>query len=428
LLITYTKHLLTNRTIVLILIPVGRHIFHVDLDAFFVAVEQAEHPELRGKPVIVGGDADGRGVVATASYEARAFGVFSGQPLRTARRLAPEAIFVRGSYQKYETASQAFHAILRDFTPLVESGGLDEAWLDVTGCEGLIGAPPVAAASIRSRVRGELNLPCSVGIGSSKTIAKVASDKAKPDGIFEVAAGQEAAFLAPLPLRDLPFLGASMEKRLNQLGITRLGQVAALSVDSLEGLFGRHGRQLAARFRGIDFAPVAFEHDPQKSISREGTFAYDVADPAHLRAVLRGFSESVGSQLRGQKRRARTITLKLRYDDFTTISRSKTLKRATNSDEAIFGAAEGLMVEARERDSRPIRLIGVGAANLVSPEVQLALEPSSDEKFESISATFDRVRSRYGRRSLQTGRTAFDAATADGNILERGTGLSSQIR
>ena len=404
----------------------ARQILHIDLDAFFVAVEQARLPELRGKAVIVGGDPGGRGVVATASYEARVFGVYSGQPLSTARKLAPHAVFLRGDFQEYGRVSKAFHAILADYTPLRESGGLDEAYLDVTGCEGISGSPRDAAESIRARVRAELALPVSVGIASSKTVAKVASDKAKPDGVCEVPLGNEAAFLAPLPLRDLPFLGASTEKRLNQLGITTVGQLADLSEGALEALFGQHLRQLAGRCRGIDPAPVA-GREPQRSISREGTFAADVADPAHLRAVLRGFSESVGSQLRSQARRARTNSLKLRYDDFTTVSRSLTLKRPTNSNEAIFEAGNRLLEALRQRESRPVRLIGVGASNLVSAEVQLALEPSPDERFESLSAAFDRVRGKYGNRSLQTGRTAFDSATQDDRILEKNTGLSSQI-
>jgi DNA polymerase-4 len=406
---------------------VARHILHCDLDAFFVSAEQARDPALRGRAVIVGGDPGGRGVVATASYEARAFGVYSGQPLHTARRLVPDAVFVRGNYGEYSRLSGLFHAILAGYTPLVESGGLDEAYLDVTGCEALIGAPHQAAESIRTRVRDELSLPVSVGIGTSKTVAKVASNKAKPDGVCEVPDGSEAAFLAPLPLRDLPFLGASSEKRLHEFGITTIGQIAALAPGTLEALFGPHGLQLAERCRGIDPSPVAGGHETQKSISREGTFSSDVAEPAHLRAVLRGFSESVGSQLRAQQRRARTIALKLRYDDFTTLSRSFTLRRPTNSNEAIFDAANKLLEALRQRDSRPVRLIGVGVSNLVSPDVQLALEPSRDERLDSLSAAFDRVRAKYGRRSLQTGRTAFDSAASDDRIFDKNTGLSSQI-
>lgn len=404
-----------------------RRILHCDLDAFFVAVEQARDAELRGKAVIVGGDPDGRGVVSTASYEARAFGVYSGMPLRMAKRLAPNAVFLRGDYKEYSRVSRVFHAILGDYTPLVESAGLDEAYLDITGCEGLIGEPRTAAASIRARVRAETGLAVSVGIATSKLVAKVASDKAKPDGVLEVTAGEEAAFLAPLPLRSLPMLGGSAERRLNQLGILTIGQIAALPASTLESLFGRYGMVLGERARGIDLTPVAGS-DTQKSISREGTFASDVARPATLRAILHGFSESVGAQLRSQGRRARTISLKLRFDDFTTISRSLTLKRPANSNEAIFAAANRLLEATRSIDKRPVRLIGVSAANLVTADVQLALTPTKDERLESLSQVFDRVRGKYGFRSLQTGRTAFDKATADDDsVFDKNTGLSSQI-
>jgi DNA polymerase-4 len=406
---------------------VARSILHIDLDAFFVAVEQARDPSLLGRPVVVGGEPGGRGVVATASYEARAFGVHSALPLRTAQRLAPHAVFLRGDYVEYSRVSRLFHAILEDYTPLVESGGLDEAYLDLTGCEAIAGTPLAAAGTIRARIRAELGIPASVGIASCKLVAKVASDRAKPDGVYEVPEGQEAAFLAPLPLRALPMLGPSLERRLKRLGVTTLGQVAALPVETLEGLFGRQGRLVAARCAGVDTSPVA-GHAAAKSISREGTFAGDVSDPAHLAAVLRGFSESVGSQLRKQEKRARTVALKLRYEDFTTLSRSLTLKRPAESDDAIFEAALSLFEALRRRERRPVRLIGVGVSNLVGPELQLSLGAGGDEKQERLSATFDRVRRKYGARSLQTGRTAFDKATrAKGWSLDKSAGLSSQL-
>jgi DNA polymerase-4 len=222
-------------------------------------------------------------------------------------------------------------------------------------------------------------------------------------------------------------LGPRMESRLAQMGLSTLGQLASLPVATLEGLFGRHGAMISQRSRGIDPTPVGGEHGA-KSISREGTFAADVADPEHLRSVLRAFSESVGSQLRTQGRRARTVTLKLRYEDFTTVSRSTTLPRPLNSNEAIYEAADSLLGRLRQAERRPVRLIGVGASNLVDDAVQLSLEPSRKAKDESISAAFDRVRRKYGTRSLQTGRTAFDGATnRDDGVFERSTGLSSQI-
>ncbi len=418
---------LTIENIFAISADMARRILHVDLDAFFVAVEQARDPALRGRAVIVGGDPDGRGVVATASYEARVFGVYSGMALRTAKRLAPAAIFLRGNFGEYQRVSRLFHAILADFTPLVEAGGLDEAYLDITGCEAICGEPQAAAASIRGRVRAELGLAVSVGIAGGRTVAKIASDRAKPDGVCEVAAGEEAAFLAPLPLRALPMLGESTERRLSEIGLSTLGQVAALPLEALEGLFGRGGRALGERCRGLDETPVSGRGEA-KSISREGTFATDVAESAHLRAVLRGFSESVGAQLRAQGRRARTVTLKLRLGDFTTLSRSLTLKRPLAGDDAIFAAADRLLTLLRAQKPAAVRLIGVGVSNFATDAVQLALEPAPVEREEQISAALDSVRRKYGRPSLQTGRTAFDPLTGgDEWHHERNLGLFSQM-
>ena len=407
----------------------ARQILHVDLDAFFVAVEQARDPTLVGKPVVVGGDPSGRrGVVATASYEARKYGVHSAMPISTASRLLPpETVYLRGNYREYSRVSRGFHAILGDCTPLVESGGLDEAYLDITGCEALIGTPEQAAATIRARVRAELGIAASVGGATSKLVAKVASDHAKPDGVCLVPEGGEADFLAPLPLRALPMLGPSTEKRLAGLGLSTLGQLAAVPEPTLETMFGPHGAVIGARARGIDPSRVGGEHNA-KSISREGTFAADVADPEHLRSVLRVFSESVGAQLRKSGRRARTVSLKLRYEDFTTVNRSVTLAQAVNSDDGIYEASNGLLSKLRQAERRPVRLIGVGASNLVNDAVQLSLEPTREMQSEQLSAAFDKVRGKYGSGSLQTGRTAFDGPVRRrDDLFERHSGLSSQI-
>jgi DNA polymerase-4 len=390
-----------------------RSILHVDLDAFFVAVEVARNPELRGKAVVVGGDPSGRrGVVSTASYEARKFGVHSAMPISTAVRLAPHAVYLRGDYREYVRVSRLFHAILQRYSPLVEPGGLDESYIDVPGCEAIAGTPPEAAARIRERVRAELGLPASVGIASSKVVAKVASDKAKPDGVCHVLPGTEAAFLAPMPLRALPMLGPSAEKKLTSIGISTLGQLQKVPEVTLVTLFGNHGASLGQRAHGIDPSQVA-GHDEAKSISREGTFQFDVNDSDHLRAVLRGFCESVGSQLRHSGRRARTVALKLRYEDFTTMNRSLTPGQPLSSDEAIYAAADTLLTRLRNSSKRPVRLIGVGVSNFVEDVVQLALEPSQSTKHESLSATFDSIRKKYGSKSLQTGRTAFDKSLQD---------------
>ena len=361
---------------------------------------------------MVGGAPGGRGVVATASYEARKFGVHSAMPIRTAVRLAPHAIYLRGDYTEYVRVSRLFHAILHRYSPLVESGGLDEAYIDVTGCEPLVGTPPEAAALIRERVKDELGLPVSVGIASSKVVAKVASDKAKPDGVCHVLPGTEAAFLAPMPLRALPMLGPSAEKKLLSIGISTLGQLQAIAEPTLVALFGNHGASIGLRSRGIDPSRVGGDSEA-KSISREGTFAADVIDSAHLHAVLRGFCESVGTQLRRSGRRARTVSLKLRYEDFTTVNRSLTPGQPISSDEAIYEAADILLTRLRTAVKRPVRLIGVGLSNFVEDVVQLTLEPSQSTKDESLSATFDTIRKKYGSKSLQTGRTAFDKTLRD---------------
>lgn len=405
----------------------ARQILHVDLDAFFVAVEVARRPELKGLPVVVGGDPGGRGVVSTASYEARKFGVFSGMALRTAQRLCPQAVFLRGDFREYERVSRMFHGILSAFTPLVESGGLDEAYLDITGCEGIVGTPTQAAATIRQQVREATGLAASVGIGSSRMIAKIASDRAKPDGVLKVPEGTEATFLAPLPLRAMPFLGPSAETKLKGIGISTIGQLAALPDTALLALFGPHGPALGSRARGVDTTPVGEGHGGRKSISREGTFNEDVSSNQKLHAVLRAYSESVASQLREKGMRARTVSLKLRFGDFTTISRSATLKRPASSNDAIYEAAEALLDAARRQDGRAVRLIGVGLSNFVDDSHQLSLEPSVDERQEKLSAAMDRVRTKYGTRSLQTGRTAFRDFAESDDLQEKQTGLSSQL-
>jgi len=417
-----------------------RAILHVDLDAFFVAVELARDPSLRGKPVVVGGDPSGRGVVATASYEARKFGVHSAIPLATAKRLCPQAIFLRGDFPAYQRASKAFHAILRDFSPLVESGGLDEAFVDVTGCGPVIaarcGVPSdaadeelavAAADAIRQRVHDEQQLTASVGIASGKSIAKIASDAAKPDGVLLVPAGGEAEFLAPRPVRDLPGLGPKAEAHLTRLGIRTLGQLAAMPEGTLRALFGSGGPDLGRRARGIDTSRVTEGRGIPKSISREGTYASDTADTALLRASLRAYAESVATDLRRVERKARCVTLKLRYNDFSTINRSRTLERATSDDDDLYGTAVELLSSALERDGRAVRLIGLGASQLVDDATQLDLfEPRRNSR-ESLVRALDGLRARYGNRSVRTGQTFFDPFEDGEDFAEKRTGLSSQM-
>lgn len=420
-----------------------RTILHVDLDAFFVAVEQVRDPGLRGKPVIVGGDPDGRGVVATASYEARVYGISSGMALSSARRLCPDAIFVRGDFRAYEDASRRFHGILRDFSPLVEPGGLDEAYVDVTGCQPVIdalsgerGAEPksaqevgrLAGQAIRARVRKELELAASVGIATGRTLAKIASDVAKPDGMLVVPAGEEAAFLAPRPVRDLPGLGPAAEASLARLGVRTLGQLAAMPASWLTERFGKWGPTLAERARGVDPTPVGSGRGRAKSISREGTYARDVDQPTVLRASLRGYAESVGEDLRRARRRARRVTLKLRYSDFTTITRSRTLKRPTQADDVLFETGVSLLEEALAREGMAVRLVGLGASLLTEDAAQLDLFDERELPSGALLESIDALRRKYGYRAVQTGLTFFDPYVSSPDWEpERHTGLSSQI-
>jgi DNA polymerase-4 len=417
-----------------------RVILHVDLDAFFVAVEQARDPSLRGKPVVVGGDPDGRGVVATASYEARVFGVHSAMPLRTARRLCPDAIFLNGNYKEYSRVSREFHTILSTFSPLVEPGGLDEAYLDVTGCGPIIERMTGTSCStpeslgqeigeaVRRRVREELSINASVGVASGRSLAKIASDAAKPDGLLVVPFGGEAGFLERRPVRDLPGLGAKAEAELTRLGVRTLGQVAALPDALLRRMFGKWGPELGQRARGIDPTPVGAGRAGAKSVSREGTFAQDIADVEALRATLRGFAESVGAELRRMQKRARTVQLKLRYGDFSTISRSRTLDRPTHSDEKLFETGVFLLERALERDPRAVRLIGLGATGLVEDAVQGDLFDVQEARGEDLLRAVDGVRGRYGSHSLQRGRTFFDPITGSEEWEpDKQTGLSTQL-
>jgi len=376
---------------------------HVDLDAFFVSVEQVDNPELKGKPVVVGGKPDRRGVVAAASYEARAFGLHSGMPLTTASRLCPEAIFIEGSFAKYRRASRGFMAILADFSPYLEPVGIDEAYLDVTGFQSLHGSMHRMARKIKQRVKDELGLQASIGIASGKVVAKVASDFSKPDGLLEVAAGKERSFLAPLPVAQLPGVGKKTERALKGLGITTIGKLADKPLATLKSRFGIYGEMLHRYARGIDEREIAPPAEA-KSMSRETTFAADTADRSFLTATLRYLSERVGSELRERGRQAGRVTLKLRYADFTTITRSRTLTRSADTDQAIFGTGVDLLLKALVQEKQPVRLIGIGVSHL-SEGKQLGLLDSTEQRLERLNKAIDRIRSKYGFTAIQTGRT-----------------------
>ncbi len=382
-----------------------RSIIHLDLDAFYASVEQLRRPELRGLPVIVGGapSADGspqlhRGVVSAASYEARVHGVHSAMPLRTALRLCPQAVVVPVDFRAYRDASKAVFDVARDYTPILEPLSLDEAFLEVTGSVRRFGPPRHIAEEIRDRVLAATGLHASFGVATCKTVAKIASDLRKPRGFVVVEPGDEAAFLAPLPLRRLPGLGPSSERALNGLGISTLGQLAALPLDTVQRRVGRAaGRSLWERAQGIDESPVTIPGAP-RSVSREETFARDVAQRAALHARVAELAGDVAARLRTGGWTARTVTLKLRYSDFTTITRQETLPTATATDTTVRDAALALLDTAWSGDA--VRLLGVGVTGLESaPQLDLFSRPANDR----IDRTLDRLRARFGQDAIRRG-------------------------
>jgi len=377
---------------------------HIDLDAFFVSVEQVLNPELKGKPVVVGGKPDRRGVVAAASYEARAFGLHSGMPLATASRLCPQTIFIEGSFPRYRDASKKFMAILADFSPYLEPMGLDEAYLDATGFESIHGSIRQMAVAIKKRIKDELGLCASVGIAGCKVVAKVASDLSKPDGLLEVPAGEERSFLAPLPVVQLPGVGKKSERVLRGLGINTIGQLAALPLGILKSHFGIAGVIIHNHANGIDERKVEPPGEA-RSISRETTFGRDTSDGSLLSATLRYLSEKVGSALRRQGKQAGCITLKLRYADFTTITRQQTLSQAGDSDQIIFDTGCKLLKKELSAGKQAVRLIGIGVASLVESGRQLDMLDASDMRLKKLDMAIDRIRQKYGFTAIQTGRT-----------------------
>ena len=379
-----------------------RHILHIDLDAFFVSVEQTLAPELRGKLVIVGGRPDRRGVVASASYEARVFGIRAGMPLAQAYRLCPKAIFLQGSFTAYRDASERFMEILADFSPCLEPAGLDEAYLDVTGCEAH-GTPHRLALCIKERVKKELGLIASVGMASCKVVAKIASDLGKPDGLVEVPAGKEKEFLASLPVASLPGVGKRTEQALKSIGIRTIGQLAVLPPEAIKTRLGAAGVMIQHYANGIDDREVESPGEA-KSISRETTFAEDTLDRTFLQAILRYLCERVGAELRQEGKNARTVTLKLRYTDFETITRRNSSREATDADEVIFAAAVKLLEQALARKRKLVRLIGIGVSNLTGGK-QLNLLDSRPQRLSHLDKAIDRIRNKYGFTAIQTGRT-----------------------
>jgi DNA polymerase-4 len=379
----------------------ARTILHVDLDAFFASVEQRDHPEWRGLPVVVGiGGSNDRGVVSAASYEARRFGVHSAMPIRTARRLCPDCLFVPVRGARYQQLSREVMTILRRFTPLVEPISIDEAFLDVTGSRALFGDGAAIARQIKAAIRAELELTASVGVAGTKLVAKVASDLRKPDGLVVVAPGTEAAFLAPLPISRLWGVGPSTAAALRDFRVVTIGDLQALDRTALARRFGKHGASLVDRANGVDPDPVD-DPDAAKSVSHETTFDEDTSDPEVLERTLLAMSEGVSGRLRHSGLKAGTVTVKVRDSGFNTVTRQRSLREPTDMTEPIWRLAMDL---ARpEMRGKRIRLLGVAASNFGGRE-QLGLFEAGDERRRKAVVAADEVRERFGTRAITRAR------------------------
>jgi DNA polymerase-4 len=380
-----------------------RTILHLDLDAFFVSVELLERPDLRGKPVAVGGQVDERGVISSASYEARKFGVRSALPTRTAFQLCPDLILLPSRHGFYAEHSRRIMAWLHAITPQIEQISIDEAFLDITGTELLHGPPDKLAHDLHRRVHETFRLPCSIGVASNKLVAKIATEQAKPDGVRIVPPGEEAAFLAPLPVRALWGVGPKTAAVLADFGIRTIGQLAQSRSDALAYRLGQHAAvELIQRAQGLDNSPVETER-ATKQISQEITFARDVHDAQQLRATLLELSEGVGRHLRANELSARTIAIKLRYGDFKTLTRQTTLPQPTDLDQEIFAQAWALL--EKHWTKRPLRLIGVAARQLGPTARQLDLFEQMDDRAERLTRAVDEIRRKFGTDSLKRAAT-----------------------
>jgi DNA polymerase IV len=380
-----------------------RTVFHLDMDAFFVSVEELFDPALRGKPVVVGGKSNQRGVVSAASYAARRYGVHSAMPLRTAYKLCPQAIFVDGHPQRYREYSQKVYAVLKRFSPKVAMASIDEAYLDLTGTERLHGAPLRAAHRLHEGIREATGLNCSIGIATSRLLAKIASDQAKPNGILWVPPGAEAQFLAPLDVRKIPGVGKATERTLHDLGVHRVGDLAALDREFLEERLGKWGGALAGKAVGADaggwFDSDIGEHEDPKSISHEHTFDEDTADPDVLESTLAHMAEMVGRRLREHELHARTVSIKLRYKDFSTFTRATTLDQPTELDIDLI--EQSRLLFRRNWTGEKVRLLGVNASGLIGMEGQLnLLEAERSARWRKAVSAMDRLKDKFGEGSI----------------------------
>jgi DNA polymerase IV len=384
-----------------------RKIIHLDLDAFFCAVEELHRPELRGTAFAVGGRPDARGVISSCSYAARQKGVHSAMPTAQALRLCPELQVLSSTFGAYHEYSDQVMTILSDLSPLMEQISIDEAFLDVTD----LSQPGVEIArQLQARIHHDVNLPCSLGVASNKLVAKMATDIGKarnrgagyPNSILVVPAGEEATFLAPLPVRSLLGVGPKMEEQLLQMGIRTIGDLASYPESKLIEHFGKWGGDLIRHARGVDNSPVHTEHIA-KSISAETTFDRDVSDLVILEQTLRDLTEQVGARLRHSDMCASTVRLKLRWPDFTTPTRQMTLQQPTDQDGIIFAAVQGLFLKLWQ-PRRAVRLLGVGTSGLSPCAHQLPLWETTTEKERRLLEAIDELRQRYGKGVIRKGR------------------------
>jgi DNA polymerase IV len=378
-----------------------RAILHVDMDAFYASVEQRDHSDLRGKPVIVGAGPQERGVVAACSYEARKFRVHSAMPSRTAYRLCPRGIFVRPDFPKYRQVSKQVMAILGNFTSLVQPISIDEAFLDVSGAVKQFEDAVEIAPRIKAEIRKQTELTASVGVAPNKFLAKLASDLNKPDGLTVITEEERVQVLAPLPVAKIWGVGKVTEQRLQDLGIRTIGDLQQFPVDELRRRLGNVAEHLHSLALGNDSREVETDEET-KSISSEITFDQDTADIDQIKRCLLEQAEEVGERLRREKLAARTVQLKLRYADFKTLTRRKTLSKPTQDGMIMYQVAERLL-EAEGIQGKRIRLIGVGGSNLVRPEVQGELFDHKDEKRNQLAKAVDDLRAKLGPDAVKRG-------------------------
>ena len=363
--------------------------------------------------MIVGGDPERRGVVASASYEARRFGIHAGMPLSRARRLCSQAILIKANFARYRDASNRFMEILADFSPDIEPLGLDEAYLDVTGCTEPYGSPRQLALTIKERVNRELKITASVGIASCKVVAKIASDLCKPDGLLEVAPGEERAFLTPLPIARLPGVGEKTEQALKAMRVTTIGELASLSLETVRRALGATGAMLHSYARGIDDRQVEAPGEA-KSISQELTLAHDTLDSNFLEATLHSLCQEVCQELRSQNKRAKCVSIKLRYADFKTVARQVTLAEASSVTQVISAEAQQLLTKALAERGKRVRLIGTRVSSLVGEEQQLPMFDSKVEEPQRLDRAIDRIRRKYGPTAIRTGNGISSESSSQG--------------